>query len=156
MASRLFVLILSAAMVASLFLPWTPNAATARVVPWDLLTGLNPEVRAQPSVLLVAYIVSFALAALLVILCLVRSDHKLIAAATGALPLGIFAYLVFIAPDQIATLGLPLTLPASLNQLIGQSLNMFGLGVFLYLGSATLLFIVSIFDPGPTGYRRKY
>ncbi len=148
MVLRPLVLLLGAAIFGSLFLPWLNTPLGAALVPWDFITELDGTALQTAPALGIAYLASFVLAALLTLLCVVGSEHKLIAIATGALPLGLAGYAMFAAREQVVSLGLPLPEPGAFADILEQALQVFGLGAFVYLGAAALLFLISVFDPG--------
>ncbi len=148
MSMKLFVLILSAAIVVSLFMPWLNAPIGASLVPWDLISQMNADdLRVAPPLIL-GFIVSFALAALLVVLCLTNSENRLVAFFTGALPLGLLAFVIFQASDELSNIGLPQPQTADFRQLFEQAVQVLGYGAFTYFGSAALLLLISLFDRG--------
>ncbi len=148
MVLRNLVLLLAAAIVVSLFMPWIKAPIGASLVPWDVLTRMDNAAFQQAPPLILGFIVSFALAALLVVLCLTGSEHKLIALATGSLPLGLLAFVVFQATEELTRLGMPQPQTGDIGQLLEQVVQVFGPGAFTYFSSAAVLLLISLFDPG--------
>jgi hypothetical protein len=148
MAFRNLVLLLAAGIVISLFMPWLNAPVGPSMVPWDVLSQMDTTNLNEAPPLLLAFIASFALAALLLVLCLTNSEHKLMAVVTGALPLGLLAFVLFQASEELTNLGLPQPQTSDLAQLAEQMMQVFGFGAFIYFGCAALLFLISLFDPG--------
>jgi hypothetical protein len=148
MALRNLVLVLAGAIFASLFMPWINAPIGGSLVPWDILTQIDPDDLKNAPPVLLAFIVSFALAALLVVLCLTNSENKFVAFVTGALPFGLLAFVVFQASEELTGLGLPQPQTDDLGQLGEQLLQVFSFGAFTYFGCALILLLISLFDPG--------
>ena len=154
MAFKPLILLLAAAMVVSLFLPWIATPAGNRMVPWDLVRQINFNQaidllkRSPPEVW--ALVASFTCAAVLVVMCVLGIEGKLFALLTGAIPLGLVGYGVYEGTNAAGNLGLPQFNFHDWQQILDQIRQSFGPGLYAWLGGAALLFLVSLFDPGRT------
>ena len=152
MAFKPLVLLLAAAMLASLFLPWLATPLGNTLVPWDIIKQIKPDqaidVLKQSPPEIWALVASFALAALLVVTCLIGIESKLVAILTGAVPLGLVGYGIYHGQNAASKLGVPQFRLADWHQMLDQISRTFGPGLYAWLGGAALLFVISFLDPG--------
>jgi hypothetical protein len=152
MAFKPLVLLLAAAMLASLFLPWLATPVGNTLVPWDLIKQVKPDQaldllkQAPPEVW--ALVGSFALAALLVLCCLLGIEGKILAVVTGAVPLALIGYGIYRGNGLANQLGLSQFRPEDWRAVLDQISRTFGPGLYAWLGGAAVLFVVSFLDPG--------
>jgi hypothetical protein len=152
MAFRALVLLLAAAMLVSLFLPWLATPLGNTLVPWDAIRQIKPDQaldllrQAPPEIW--AFVASFGFAALLVVMCLMGIEGKLFALLTGAVPLGLIGYGMYRGANAANTLGVPQLRFQDWEAMLDQIRTTFGPGLYAWLGGAALLFVVSFLDPG--------
>lgn len=157
MLFRPLALLCSAAILASIFLPWFTTALGGALVPWDIVRPLNAEqmqeaVRSAPPEVMV-FLGSFALAALFLLLALIGQESKLLAFLTGAIPAGLVAWVVLSASNRVELSGLPIR-SGDLSQLLEQATEVLGPGAWAWGGGAALLLLLGLFDPGRRNHRR--
>ncbi|MEO6299888.1 MAG: hypothetical protein ABIV25_06945, partial [Paracoccaceae bacterium] len=152
MAFKPLVILLAAAMLGSLFLPWLATPAGNIMVPWDLIKQIKPDqaldVMKQSPPEVWALVASFALAALLVVTCLLGIESKLVGVLTGAIPLALVGYGIYHGANAASDLGVPQLRLQDWNDMLNQIKQTFGPGLYAWLGGAALLFVVSFLDPG--------
>lgn len=142
---RALSLLAAAAMVVSLFLPWLALPGGG-FTPYDLVRQLNPDLQAvqdfagQAPPLMLAFLATFALAALFLILAIVGLASRLLALLAGGLAVGIVAYGFWQAREGALQTGLPLPstgdladLAASLGDTLGYGAWAWGLGALVLL-----------------------
>lgn len=149
---RALAILAAAAMVISLFLPWLGEALPgARFVPFDLMRNLNPDletaqrfVRESPAEL-VAFLATFALAALFLVLAVVGLASRLLAVMAGGLAVGIAAYGFVRLRAGTLDLGLP-PLPAdpSPQALLRAASEVLGMGAWAWIGGAAVLLLAGL------------
>lgn len=151
MLSRQIALLCSVAILASLFLPWIITPLGTNHAPWNALPAFASEemeayVRnASPQVLV--FLASFVLAAFFLFLALIGREKRIIALVTGALPVGLAVWTVWQARAQINLTEIEGTM-ADANRLFAQASEVLGPGGWAWIGGATLLFLLGLFDPG--------
>ncbi len=159
---RALATLAAAAMVLGLFLPWLGDAVPgARFAPWDLLRHLDPDVDTVKRLLndsppaLLAFLATFALAALFVLLSLAGFASRLLAIVTGGLAVGLSVFAVLRLRDKLAEFGVPLPRDLSLGDLTQDQLtqiagHVIGYGLWAWAGGAVLLLLA-----GLTGFPRR-
>lgn len=152
MAFKPLVLLLAAAMVASLFLPWLATPLGNTLVPWETIRQIDPDqawdlLKQAPAEIWV-FTASFVFAAVLVVMCLLGIEGKLFAILTGALPLGLVGYGIYNGQNAVNRLGLPQLRLQDWQGMLDQISRSFGPGLYAWLGGAAVLFIISFLDPG--------
>lgn len=153
---RALALLASAAMVVSLFLPWLSSALPgAGFVPWDLVRALNPDldtvqrfVTESPAEL-VAFMATFPLAALFLVLTVIGLPSRLLALVTGGLATGIVVLGLWRAREGVQNLGLPLPSGQSLQDTARAVADVMGYGAWAWAGGAVILLLA-----GLVGFRR--
>ncbi len=153
---RALALLASAAMVVSLFLPWLSSALPgAGFVPWDLVRALNPDLQTVQRFVtespgeLVAFLATFPLAALFLVLTVVGLPSRLLALVTGGLATGIVGLGLWRAREGVQNLGLPLPSGQSLQDTAKALSEVMGYGAWAWAGGAVILLLV-----GLAGFRR--
>lgn len=150
MKARPLVLFCAIAMVASFFLPWLAGAIGSGTAPWDTFKTLD---RSQIEDLLsnlppsaMAFLASFALAALLVLLGLMGAAPRLIAIVTGAIPVGLAVWALYNASQPGGASGLPIP-QGDFSQVIEQLVEVAGIGAWAWFGGGALLLLLGLFAP---------
>ena len=152
MAFKPLVLLLAAAMVASLFFPWVATPAGNTMVPWEFIRQIKPDqaldVLKQSPPEVWALAASFVLAALLVVMCLIGIEGKFFAMLTGIVPLGLVGYGFYKGANAANELGVPRLNLSDWQGILDQISRTFGPGLYAWLGGAAVLFVISFLDPG--------
>jgi hypothetical protein len=145
----------AAAMVISLFLPWLAIAGLgSSFVPYDLVKGLNPDMQAvqdfvdQAPPLLLAFLGTFVLAGLYVLLAVVGLPSRALAFLTGALAVGIVAYGFVQARDGALSTGLPLPQTNDLGEIFNAVSDVLGMGAWAWGVGALLLLLGGLVGVG--------
>lgn len=153
---RALALLASAAMVVSLFLPWLSSALPgAGFVPWDLVRALNPDLQTVQRFVtespgeLVAFLATFPLAALFLVLTVVGLPSRLLALVTGGLATGIVGLGLWRAREGVQNLGLPLPSGESIQDTAKALSEVMGYGAWAWAGGAVILLLA-----GLAGFRR--
>ncbi len=148
---RAIAILAAIAMVAGLFLPWlNPQTAGLRLVPWDIVKGLEPDVDTarrfvsdSPPELLV-FLATFVLAGLFAALAIVGAPSRLLAFLAGGGAVGITAYAALQLKDQAQALGLPVPSPDNLAEFARSAPDFFGMGALAWAGGAVLLLLTAL------------
>lgn len=148
---RAIAILAALAMVAGLFLPWlNPETAGARLLPWDILKGLEPTVETAQDFVknsppeLLGFLSTFVLAGLFALLAMLGAPSRLLALLAGGGAVGVVAYAVLRMKDQIQALGLPVPSMDSLPDFVQTAPEVFGMGAFAWAGGALLLFLLGL------------
>ncbi|MFZ1339123.1 MAG: hypothetical protein WAT25_19075 [Paracoccaceae bacterium] len=152
---RALALVAAIAMVASLFLPWlNPGTSGIRLVPWDMLKelelsadGLRTFATDSPPELL-AFLATFALAALFGLLTLIGAPSRLLAFLAGGGALGFLGYGLLQMKDQAAAAGIPVPGTDDLAEFAKSAPEIFGMGAFAWAGGALVLFFAALIGFG--------
>lgn len=154
MLSRSLALLCAAAMLASLFMPWMTTPLGENLVPVKALQDLDGRQveqllgNAPPEVWV--FVGSFALAALFLLLGVMGAASRALAILTGAAPVGLVAWAMLSATQKARASGLPFS-GDDLSELFQQAVRFLGFGAWAWIGGATVLLLLGLFDPG----RRK-
>ncbi len=152
MAFKPLILLLAAAMLVSLFLPWLATPLGNTLVPWDIIKQIKPDqaldILKQSRPEIWAFTASFGLAAVLVVTCLLGIEGKLLALLTGAVPLALAGYGLYSGTNAVNKLGLPQFRLGDWQSMLDQISRSFGPGLYAWLGGAAVLLVVSFLDPG--------
>lgn len=151
MLLRQIALLCSVAILAGLFLPWVITPLGSNPVPWDALPAFDRATAeaylrdAPPEVLL--FLVSFALAALFLLLAVLGAEKRWLAFLTGACIVGLSGLTIWRARE---TLGLsePQWTMEEANRLFTLASDVLGPGGWAWIGGGAVLFLLGIFDPG--------
>lgn len=148
---RAISLLAAAAMVVSLFLPWlatpVPGAGTT---PWALVRGIGPDmdaIREFLSVappLLLAFLASFALAALFLLLAVVGLPLRLLALAAGGLAVATVAWGYWRLREGALDIGLPLPASPDPGQLLDLARASLAPGAWAWAAGALVLLLAGI------------
>lgn len=157
MLSRPLALLAAAAILASLFLPWFTTPFGENVVPWSALRQMDADMaqrlveNAPPEA--IAFGASFVLAALFLLLALVGREFKLLAFVTGAVPVGLVAWMLSSAAGRADAAGLPLS-GSDMSEIVSRASEMLGTGAWSWIGGAAVLVLLGLIDPGRRKPRR--
>lgn len=151
MLTRQIALLCAIAMLASLFLPWIVSPLGANIVPWDALpafeqSAVNDYLRAAPPETL-AFLASFALAALFVVASVVGQEKRSLAFLTGLIPLVLAGMAIWNARERLGFAEMEGTME-DVNAMIAEASAVLGTGGWAWIGGAALLFLLGLFDPG--------
>jgi uncharacterized membrane protein len=154
MLFRLLALLCAAAMLASPFLTWLVLPSGEGLGPWHAIRGLNGDqlqdlVRTAPPAM-IAFIGSFVLAAVFVLMALIGRETRTLAFLTGLVPVGLVAWVLISASNRVGFSNLHI-LTDGLSQGLAAATDVVGPGPWAWIGSAVLLLLLGLFDPG----RRK-
>jgi hypothetical protein len=141
---RLLVVVPAAAIVGSLFLPWFDSPFGGRIVPVELLQEIDFSTMPDVPPLVLAFLATFPLAALLFFLGISNGSTRLLALVTGLIPFGLLAYGVVQAGNEMSNLGGFQPRGEDIAQVFDELLPLIGAGAMLYLGSAFLLVIAGL------------
>jgi hypothetical protein len=143
------VVICGAATAVSYILPWASAPGLGRVTPREALAPLIEPVtldslQAAPPMVLV-YLASFALAALVGVLALFGLGIRLVTLIAGLIPFGLIAWLYFNAADTLAAYGLPPVTTDDVSALIDGIRQVAGVGFYAWIGGAAGLVLAFLF-----------
>lgn len=152
MTARPLTMLCAALMLGSLFLPWFSGPLGEGTVPWDLLQQLN---RAQIEQALsdlppesLAFLGSFVLAAILVLLGLMGSAPRLLALLTGGIVVGLVGWAAFSATRAAGNSSLPIPEGEDIWQILQDLSQLLGVGAWAWLGGGGVLLLLGLFSPG--------
>ena len=152
---RALAILAAIAMVVGLFLPWmNPETSGLRLVPWDMLKDIDLTAEAAQKFAtesppeLLAFLATFALAALFALLALVGAPSRLLAFLAGGGAVGIVGYGWLKMKDQIAALGIPLDLTGDPMALVQSAPEVLGMGAFAWAGGALILLLAALIGFG--------
>jgi len=151
MLLRQIALLCSVAMLAGLFLPWVATPLGANLTPWEALPSFDRAAieaylrDAPPEVL--AFLVSFLLAGLFLLLSIFGAERRSLAFLTGASVVGLAGLLVWRARE---TLGIvePQWTTDEASRLFDLASDVLGPGGWAWIGGGAALFLLGILDPG--------
>jgi hypothetical protein len=151
MTARPLTMLCAALMLGSIFLPWFNGPLGEGTVPWDLLQQLD---RAQIEQLLsdlppesLAFLGSFVLAAILVLLGLMGSAPRLLALLTGGMVVGLVGWVIWSATSKIDFGEVPVD-SEYLRYLLAEAVERVGLGAWAWLGGGLVLLLLGLFSSG--------
>lgn len=152
---RALSLLAAAAMVVSLFLPWISAAGLGvSFVPFDLVRGLEPDVQAVQEFvtsappLLLAFLASFVLAALFVLLSVLGLPSRLLALLGGGIAVGTLGYGFWQAREGALSTGLPVPTTNDLSEIAQAAMDVMGLGAWAWVAGAVLLLLAGLIGFG--------
>ncbi len=145
--------ILSAiAILVSLFLSWTgPALPIPAVTPWDLISALKPDVEALRSFIasspgeLVAFLATFALAAVFLVLVLFNLPSRLIGLLGGGLGVGLTGWTVWKISKGASDLPVPANLDiGKANDIVRAVTDLAGPGAWAWFAGSALLLLAAL------------
>ena len=144
---RAIAILAAIAMVAGLFLPWLVSAPEA--TPWEVVRRLDPEVEtlrtlASDAPELLAFLATFALAALFLLLAVLGAPSRLLAFLAGGGAGGVGAYGVLKLRDQAGALGLPVPTAENMGDLLPRLPDYLGAGAMAWGGGAVVLLLTAL------------
>lgn len=147
---RAIAILAAIAMVAGLFMPWLkPQVVGLSLVPWDVAKELDPNVEtlqklASDSPALLAFLATFALAALFLALAILGAPSRMLAFLAGGGAVGMMAYAVLRLGDRAASLGLPRPTVDNLGDLARRLPEVAGAGAMAWAGGAAVLLLTAL------------
>lgn len=152
---RALAILAAIAMVVGLFMPWlNPETSGIRLVPWDLLKSVDPNLEAAKKFAsdnppeLLAFLATFALAALFGLLALIGAPSRLLAFLAGGGAVGMVGYAWLKMQDQFAAFGIPEALTSDPMAFVRSSPDIFGMGAFAWAGGAVILLFAALIGFG--------
>jgi hypothetical protein len=153
---RALAILAAAAMVFSLFLSWLNPAQTGGLgfIPWDLVRNLDPSAESlqrfvtQAPPELLAFLATFALAALFLVLAILGLPSRLVAFLAGGTAAGLVGYGVLQARDGLLNVGLPVPAGNDLQAMANQAAGLMGVGAWAWAGGAALLLLSALIGFG--------
>lgn len=150
MQARPLVMLCAALLLGSIFLPWLSGPLGNDMVPWDAVSQLNGDQINQVLSELppegLAFVASFAFAALIFLLGLMGSAPRLLVLITGALPVGLVGWALFQATRAGQSSPIPVT-GDDISQILQQLAEVLGPGAWMWLGGGAVLLLLSLFAP---------
>lgn len=151
MLFRPLALLCALAILAALFLPWVATPLGSGIAPWDALPAFDQAaaqdyLRTAPPEEL-AFLASFALAALFLLLAIVGLASRLLAFLTGASVVGLAGTLVWRAREALGLMEADWT-TAEATRLFSVASDVLGPGGWAWIGGGLLLLLLGLFDPG--------
>lgn len=151
MLTRQIALLCAIAILASLFLPWIVTPIGSNIVPWDALPVFDRAsvetylTDAPPEKL--AFLASFALAALFVVASIFGQEKRSLAFLTGIGPLVLAGMAIWRERERLGFAQMEGTMD-DVNAMIAEASAVLGTGGWAWIGGAALLFLLALFDPG--------
>ncbi len=149
------VVLFSAAIFGSFFLPWLRSPLGDTPTPYEMFQRVPFDNLTDLPLMLLVFFGSFALAGFCGIIALFGLGSRLLALLGGALPLGLAGYAVLSASQQLRDAGFPVPDIEDWNTFQTFAEEFFRIGLFAYLGGAVLLLIIAVIDPGRPLTRRR-
>ena len=145
---RAIAILAAIAMVAGLFLPWL-NPGLVRFVPWDLAKELEPSLEtlqrlATDAPELLAFLATFALAGLFLLLALIGAPSRALAFLAGGGAVAMVVYALLRLRDQAAALGLPLPSADTLGDFARRLPEVAGTGAMAWAGGGAVLLLAAL------------
>ncbi|MDQ2064875.1 hypothetical protein Q9295_00685 [Xinfangfangia sp. CPCC 101601] len=147
---RAIAILAALAMVGGLFFPWLKSSVPELgIVPWEMVKLLEPDLKtvqdmASHSPELLAFLSTFALAALFAVLAMIGLPSRLLAFLAGGGAVAMVAYGVFQLQDQARAMGLPIPSSDNIAELLPRLTDFLGLGAMLWAGGAAVLFLTAL------------
>ncbi|MDP3861970.1 MAG: hypothetical protein Q8Q63_10355 [Phaeovulum sp.] len=130
----------AASLLGSFFLPVISIPLLIQITPIATLDEVGIEGLKRMDLTGQLFFLAFPLAALVLVLALLRRCPGILALVAGAVPAGVVIYAAFNFNDQLRKLGLPL-------QATDFS-DLLGIGAYLYVGGAIGLVVLGLTDRG--------
>lgn len=152
MRTRILALLCAGLMLGSIVLPWFAVPFGDDFVPYDALGQLNSDQINQllsdmpPEVM--AFLGSFVMAAVMLILGFMGSTPKIVAIITGALPVGLVAWAIFSGANEVSAAGFDIP-SDNIMEFLKQISEFIGVGAWIWIGSGVTLLVLGLLDPGP-------
>ncbi|WP_372840581.1 hypothetical protein [Phaeovulum sp.] len=132
------VALLSAALLGSFFLPVISIPLLMQITPIATLQEVGLDGLGDMGLAVQLFFASYPLAALVLLLALLRACPGVLALAAGAVPIGVTTWAAFNVNDEMQQLGLR----ASALDFV----DFLGSGAYLYIGAALALVLIALFD----------
>jgi len=130
----------AAALIGSFFLPVIVVPLLFEITPLATMQEVGLDGLAEMELAGQLFFASFPLAALVLLASLLRSSPAALALIAGAVPIGVAIWAALNINDELAKLGLPVRAK--------DFTDFFGGGAWLYIGAATGLVLLALFDRG--------
>ena len=141
----------AALMITSLFLPWFPDPFGGQIVPFRILQQIEPSQISQRLADLppegIAFVASFVLAALMLVLGFMGATPRLLAIVMGGCPLALVGWAAFKGYQSAAAASIDGAKP-DIAQMLTELAKIFQPGAWLWLGAGTVLFLLALIDRG--------
>lgn len=151
MLFRPLALLCAAAILAGLFLPWVATPVGANLAPWDALPAFDrasvESFLSQAPTEVLAFLISFLLAGLFLLLALVGLERRWLAFLTGASVVGLAGTLVWRVREALGLAEMQWTMDEA-GRLFSLASDVLGPGGWAWIGGGALMFLLGIFDPG--------
>lgn len=142
----------AALIIASLFLPWLPDPFGGQVVPFRILKEIEPSQISQRLADLppegLAFVASFALAALMLLFGIMGATPRLLAVVTGGFPVLLTGWAAVKGYQTAAAASLDGSKP-DIGLLLRELGQIFQAGAWLWLAAATALLFLGLIDRSP-------
>lgn len=144
---RAIAILAALAMVAGLFLPWLVSAPD--MTPWDVVKRLDPSVEqvqklAADAPELLAFLATFALAALFLALAILGAPSRALAFLAGGGAVAMVVYGALKMRDQITAFGLPVPSAENIGDLLPRIPEFLGMGAMAWGGGAFILLLTAL------------
>ncbi|HLQ19021.1 MAG TPA: hypothetical protein VK146_08575 [Tabrizicola sp.] len=151
MLFRPLALLCAAAILAGLFLPWVVTPLGSNISPWEALPAFDSAsvqtyLRDAPNEVLL-FLISFALAALFLLLSLFGLERRWLAFLTGASIVGLSGLLVWRMREALGLLE-PQWTSEEASRLLAAASDVLGTGGWAWVGGGLVLLLLGVFDPG--------
>ena len=147
---RAIAILAAISMVVGLFLPWlNPQVAGIGFTPWNVIKELDPSVEtaqdlAQNTPEMLAFLSTFAVAALFVALAVLGPASRPLALVAGGGAVAMIIYGLVQMGDRLSAIRLPKPTADNLAE-IAQSLpNLLGMGAWAWLCGAVILLMTAL------------
>ena len=130
----------AAAIVGAFFLPVIVVPMLAAITPLSAFEEIGFDGLSDIGLAGQLFFASFPLAALVLLAALLRACPAALALIAGAVPIGVTIWAALNINDELAQLGLPVR--------ANDFTDFLGAGAWLYIGAATGLVLLALFDRG--------
>ncbi len=132
------VALLTAALLGSFFLPFISIPLLMQITPIATLQEVGLNGLRDMDFVAQLFFASYPLAALVLLLALLRACPGVLALIAGAMPIGVAAWTALNVNDELRQLGLQVSAL--------DFVDFLGSGAYLYIGAAVALVLIVIFD----------
>lgn len=147
---RAIAILAALAMVVGMFLPWlNPQISGTSFAPWDLVKELEPSVEtvtkmAKDAPELLAFLATFAVAALFLVLAVFGMPIRSLAFLAGGGAVAMTAYAFLQLKGKAASLGLPIPSSENLADLVPKIPDYLGIGAMAWGGGSVILLLTAL------------
>lgn len=140
-------IVFGAALAGSYFLPWLDVAGVSGFVPREINPQPTLDYVKEAPPLLLAFLATFALGALVAVLSLFGARVRLLTLIAALLPFGVAGYTLWNTSDVLQQYGMPPLTGNDLSQMFDTVRGVAGLGFYAWIGGALGLFLAFLFSP---------